>query len=292
MGLPQQAPTRLPDCQPPGQIPAPGTSWAVTWPPASPNGNGKGGISDPVVPPRTLWLRAGKSVVESLLALAILVLAAPLIFLAALLIKLTSRGPVFYIQTRVGKNGRLFTIYKLRTMYRDSEGQTGPVWSRPGDPRVTAVGKVLRATHFDEIPQLVNVLLQQMSLSGPRPERPEIAQALRAHLERYADRLRVRPGITGLAQMWLPPDTDLEAVRKKLVCDLHYVKHFGCWMDVRIFLCTGLFFLGIPLRFSRRLLRVPNPLRGPAQRSDSPPGLNGYKTPPDAPGPVAREVPR
>jgi lipopolysaccharide/colanic/teichoic acid biosynthesis glycosyltransferase len=194
------------------------------------------------------------------LALLGLILTAPMILLAATLIKLTSRGPAFYNQVRVGKNGRRFTIYKLRTMYDQAEATTGPIWAAPGDHRVSAVGKLLRATHLDELPQLVNVLRGDMSLIGPRPERPEIVRQLQARVENYLHRLTVRPGITGLAQVQLPPDVDLEGVRKKLICDLHYIKHFGFWLDFRVLLCTALLFLGVPLRWSRRLLRIPQPL--------------------------------
>jgi lipopolysaccharide/colanic/teichoic acid biosynthesis glycosyltransferase len=194
---------------------------------------------------------------EAVLAALLLVLLAPVMLLAALLVKLTSRGPALYTQIRLGQHGRPYRIYKLRTMYQDAEAATGAVWASDGDPRVTPVGRVLRATHIDELPQLVNVLCSDMSLSGPRPERPEIVRYLEMKLPHYAERLRVRPGITGLAQVQLPPDVDLRGVRKKLVCDLYYIEHFGAALDWRILICTGLYFLGAPLAFSRRLLRIP-----------------------------------
>lgn len=202
-----------------------------------------------------------KPVMDAVLAAVLLFLTAPLILLAALLIKLTSRGPAFYLQKRVGRGGRLFVIYKLRTMYRDCEAATGAVWCRAGDPRITPLGRILRATHIDEFPQLLNVLLGEMSLSGPRPERPEIVENLRARLDGYTRRLAVRPGITGLAQVQLPPDTCLEEVRQKLVCDLYYIEHLGAALDLRILICTGLFLIGIPLNWSRRWLGIPEPLR-------------------------------
>jgi lipopolysaccharide/colanic/teichoic acid biosynthesis glycosyltransferase len=207
------------------------------------------------------WYVAWKPRVEFLLALVGLFLTAPLVLLAAILIKLTSRGPAFYTQVRVGKNGRRFTIYKLRTMHHQAEADTGPIWAAPDDPRVNTIGKLLRATHLDELPQLFNVLTGDMSLIGPRPERPEIVHQLQARLDNYLHRLAVRPGITGLAQVQLPPDVDLDGVRKKLVCDLHYIKHFGFWLDFRLVLCTGLLFVGVPLSWSRQLLRIPQPLR-------------------------------
>src|SRR5205085_8417032 len=120
------------------------------------------------------------------------------------------------------------------------EAGTGAVWAKKGDPRITPLGRLLRATHIDEFPQLLNVLRGDMSLTGPRPERPEIVEYLRSKVPGYSDRLRVRPGITGLAQVQLPPDVNLEGVWKKLVCDMHYIEHFSGWLDWRILLCTGL----------------------------------------------------
>src|SRR5207248_6588040 len=123
---------------------------------------------------------AHKPWVEVVVAALLLVLSAPVVLVAAVLVKLTSRGPAFYTQVRVGRDGRPYTIYKLRTMVEDSEAGTGAVWSQAGDPRVTPIGRFLRATHLDELPQLVNVLMGDMGLSGPRPERPEIVERLKA----------------------------------------------------------------------------------------------------------------
>src|SRR3954471_12705663 len=156
------------------------------------------------LPARRGWLYpACKRAVEFTAALALLALTAPLLLLAALLIKLTSRGPAFYTQTRVGLGGRPFTIYKLRTMIHKAESLTGPRWSLPGDPRVTRFGQFLRLTHLDELPQLWNVLRGDMSLIGPRPERPEFVPELEQALPGYRKRLAVRPGVTGLAQVQL-----------------------------------------------------------------------------------------
>jgi lipopolysaccharide/colanic/teichoic acid biosynthesis glycosyltransferase len=187
----------------------------------------------------------------------LLVLTAAMIACAMALVRLTSRGPAIYSQARLGLNGRLFTIYKIRTMYHDSERLTGPQWSRPGDPRITPIGRILRATHLDELPQLWNVLRGEMSLVGPRPERPEIIASIERMLPAYHERLRVRPGLTGLAQVLLPPDVDLESVRRKLTCDLHYVEQVGPWLDVRIMMATALKILGIPPGLRRRLLGLP-----------------------------------
>jgi lipopolysaccharide/colanic/teichoic acid biosynthesis glycosyltransferase len=198
-----------------------------------------------------------KRVTELVAAAVLLVLTAPLMLLAGLLIKLTSRGPAFYTQTRVGLRGRPFTIYKLRTMIHNCESLTGPRWAMPDDPRITRLGYFLRVSHLDELPQLLNVLRGDMSLVGPRPERPEFVTELERALPAYRGRLEVRPGVTGLAQVQLPADTDLESVRSKLAHDLFYVQTGGLWLDVRIMLCTACRMVGIPFRVSGRLLRIP-----------------------------------
>jgi lipopolysaccharide/colanic/teichoic acid biosynthesis glycosyltransferase len=208
-------------------------------------------------PPRRSWYLPCKAAADWTCALVLLLLTAPLMLLAALAIKLTSSGPAFYMQTRVGKNGRLFTIYKLRTMIHNCESLTGPRWAMPGDPRVTWVGRILRISHFDELPQLLNVLRGDMSLIGPRPERPEFLPKLHQAIREYQARLAVRPGVTGLAQVNLPADTDLDSVRNKLAYDLYYIRRLSFWLDVRILLCTVLYAVGVPFRVSRKLVGVP-----------------------------------
>ena len=175
-----------------------------------------------------------------LAALVLIVPALPLLALLALLVRLTSRGPGIYRQTRVGLGGKTFVMYKLRTMRLDAEVATGPVWTQTRDPRITPIGNLLRRLHLDEFPQLFNVLKGEMALIGPRPERPEFTQMLARSIPGYLDRLAVRPGITGLAQINLPPDTDLESVRRKLVLDLEYVEGGSLNLDVRIFMATFL----------------------------------------------------
>lgn len=171
---------------------------------------------------------------------ALLLPALPLIGLLVVLVRLTSRGPGVFRQTRVGRNGRVFVMYKLRTMSLDAEAGTGPVWAQQVDPRVTRLGRVLRRLHLDEFPQLFNVVKGEMALVGPRPERPEFVARLARELPDYLDRLAVRPGITGLAQINLPPDSTLDDVRRKLVLDLEYVARGSLLFDVRIFLATFL----------------------------------------------------
>jgi lipopolysaccharide/colanic/teichoic acid biosynthesis glycosyltransferase len=195
---------------------------------------------------RGSWYVVGKPLVEFVCALVLFVLLFPVMLLTALLVKLTSRGPVIYSQVRLGRHGRPFSIYKFRTMKHDCEKTSGVCWSTPGDTRVTPLGKILRATHLDELPQLWNILRGDMSLVGPRPERPEFVPALERVIPNYLDRLKVRPGVTGLAQVQLPPDTDIPGVRRKLAYDLYYVRHLSAWLDARILACTVIHLTGIP----------------------------------------------
>jgi lipopolysaccharide/colanic/teichoic acid biosynthesis glycosyltransferase len=216
-------------------------------------------------PPGYLYITQSRSpyllvrtVADRLVALVLLVAAAPVIAVAALLVKLTSRGPAFYSQTRLGLGGRLFTIYKIRTMIHNCESLTGPRWSIPGDPRVTRLGRILRASHLDELPQLVNVVRGDMNLIGPRPERPEFLADLQRELPHYTNRLAIRPGVTGLAQIQLPADTDLDSVRRKLAYDLYYIHEVGPWLDLRILVCTAFYAIGIPYNALRELFRIPD----------------------------------
>jgi lipopolysaccharide/colanic/teichoic acid biosynthesis glycosyltransferase len=142
-------------------------------------------------------------------------------------------------------------------MFYNCESLTGPKWSTPGDSRVTLIGRFLRKTHIDELPQLWNVLRGEMSLVGPRPERPEFAAGLEKALPLYSNRLLVRPGITGLAQIQLPPDIDIKSVRRKLAHDLYYVRTLSPWMDIRILLATALGLLMVPVGLTRFLLALP-----------------------------------
>ena len=161
---------------------------------------------------------------------------AMLIFAAAT--KLTSPGPAFFKQVRVGEGGKLFEIIKLRTMRADAEKATGPVWARKRDSRITRLGNFMRKTHIDEFPQLINVLRGQMSLVGPRPERPFFVNRFRREIPNYELRLAVKPGITGLAQVRYKYDESLADVRNKLTYDLVYVKRMSWLMDARILFWT------------------------------------------------------
>jgi lipopolysaccharide/colanic/teichoic acid biosynthesis glycosyltransferase len=195
-----------------------------------------------LVQPQHAWYVPLKFAMEYIGAVGLFLLAIPVMGIAALIIKLTSRGPVFYRQTRVGRGGRPFRLIKLRTMVHDAEALSGPVWSSGAtDPRVTRFGRILRNTHIDEFPQLANVLLGQMILIGPRPERPEFVQDLEWSIPEYSQRLNVRPGITGFAQIVLPPDTDdagIEGVRRKIQYDLYYIRQMNPWFDFKIAVST------------------------------------------------------
>ena len=192
------------------------------------------------------------------LGLLLLVLALPFICVAALLVKLSSRGPAFYSQVRLGLGGAPYHIWKLRTMYHNCERLSGPCWSTGRDTRITPVGRLLRRTHIDELPQLWNVVRGEMSLVGPRPERPELIPPLEQKIPGYRGRLEVRPGMTGLAQIQLPADTDLESVRRKVVYDLCYVRQFSLRLDLGILLSTACYLVGIRSRWARRILGVPS----------------------------------
>jgi len=204
------------------------------------------------------WYWRCKTALDFALALLLLMVLGPIILLTAILVRLTSRGPAFYTQTRVGRDGRLFTIFKIRTMVHDCESLTGPRWSIPGDPRITPIGQFLRRTHLDELPQLLNVLRGDMSLIGPRPERPEFTGKLERVLPAYPERLRVRPGVTGLAQVHLPGDTNLASVRLKLAHDLFYIQQLSLSLEIRILFCTVLRVLGVSYESIRRLSGIPS----------------------------------
>ena len=225
--------------------------------------------------------------------------ALPVIALLWAVVRLTSAGPGFYSQVRVGLNGRHYRIFKLRTMTHNCELKSGAQWCTKRDSRVTPIGRILRKLHLDELPQLWNVLRGDMSLVGPRPERPEFVGPLSAEVPGYGARLLVRPGVTGLAQIQLPADTDVESVRTKLVLDRCYVETGGFWLDIRIMFGTAVYLAGFSYARVRRLLRLPNPLSdengvpnrpldtSPTPGSTSRPSPTSKKTNAPSRGPVA-----
>jgi lipopolysaccharide/colanic/teichoic acid biosynthesis glycosyltransferase len=171
-------------------------------------------------------------------ATLLMLVLGPVVLAVSALIKLESKGPAFFMQIRVGKDGKLFRIIKLRTMRADAEKATGPVWARKQDTRITKLGAFLRKTHIDEFPQLINVLRGEMSLIGPRPERPFFVNRFRREIPNYEQRLAVKPGITGLAQVRYKYDESLADVRNKLTYDLVYIKRMSPAMDARILMWT------------------------------------------------------
>lgn len=205
--------------------------------------------------PRERWERVSR-VANGVAALLGLLIASPILLLIAVLIRLTSKGPILYAQTRVGIDrrwrsalalydrriedlgGQVFTIYKFRTMHVDAERHIGAVWAQENDPRVTWIGRYLRILRLDELPQLWNVVRGDMNLVGPRPERPSIVARLREDIPEYQFRHRVRPGITGLAQLNQKYDATLEDVRSKVRWDLAYIERQSLLLDVRIVITT------------------------------------------------------
>jgi lipopolysaccharide/colanic/teichoic acid biosynthesis glycosyltransferase len=207
-----------------------------------------------------------KRTLDLLVSVIGLVCLFPIFVIIAVLIKLDSPGPVFYTQIRIGQerrwgrrrkerlrvrtdrrenerrnivsHGRLFRIYKFRTMVRDAEDSTGPTWSTPQDPRITRAGRVLRALRLDELPQLWNVFSGEMSLVGPRPERPHFVYKFADKIPEYTERLRVRPGITGLAQVSTLDAITEEEIDRKLLLDLRYVRELRFISDLKILLKT------------------------------------------------------
>jgi sugar transferase (PEP-CTERM system associated) len=187
---------------------------------------------------RSDFIKGVKHCIDLVLVMLGLCMAWPFMLLIALLIKLDSVGPVFFRQERVGEHGKVFTLVKFRTMVADAEKNTGPVWAQNVDPRVTRLGKVLRRTGMDEIPQLLNVLKGDMSFVGPRPERPAFVAELQQQIPYYMQRLVVKPGITGWAQVRYGYGATLGDAIEKLQYDLYYIKNMSIFLDFLIILST------------------------------------------------------
>jgi lipopolysaccharide/colanic/teichoic acid biosynthesis glycosyltransferase len=184
------------------------------------------------------YFETAKEVADIVLGFLAFVLCLPVLAVCAAIIKLSSSGPVLYQQQRVGKEGRLFKMYKLRTMYANAESASGAVWAARGDPRVLPACRWMRRSHVDELPQIINVIRGNMSLVGPRPERPEILTELEKTYPDVRKRLSVRPGITGLAQVRNGYDTTVEAFRAKLAADLEYIERRNWSTEFRIMAAT------------------------------------------------------
>lgn len=184
------------------------------------------------------WERVVKRLLDIVVSLVVIVLGLPFWLLIAMMIKLSSKGPVFYMQERVGKNGRVFRMVKFRSMAADAEKHSGPRWADKDDPRVTTIGRILRRMHLDEVPQFLNILEGSMSLVGPRPERPFFVEKFIQEIPLYRRRLNVRPGLTGWAQVKHRYDASMEDVRQKLRFDLFYIENMSIRMDIKILIHT------------------------------------------------------
>ena len=210
-----------------------------------------------ILPDEAAWFLPCKATTDVVIASILLFITAPLIVFLVVLIKATSRGPAIFKQIRLGRNGRPYHLYKLRSMAHDCELLTGPQWATAKDPRVTPLGRFLRRSHLDELPQLWNVIRREMSLVGPRPERPEFVVKLEQAIPGYRKRLAVLPGITGLAQIQLPPDENLNDVRRKVACDLCYLRNIGPILDLKILVGTTLKVMGFSFAMTRQILDLP-----------------------------------
>ncbi len=186
------------------------------------------------------WEAQIKRLMDITVSLGVLTLGAPVWLLVAAIIRLTSPGPVVYSQLRVGQNGKNFTMYKFRSMYQDAEKRSGPAWASENDPRITPVGRFIRKTRLDEIPQFFNVLKGEMSLVGPRPERPFFVEQLKLEIPWYVRRIKMKPGITGWAQVKHKYDASIEDVKQKVMYDLYYFENMSIKLDIKIILRTFL----------------------------------------------------
>ena len=184
------------------------------------------------------WEKKLKRLMDILISIILLIVSSPIILLTSIAIKIDSNGPVFYKQERSGMNEKIFKIIKFRSMRIDAEKDSGPVWSTKDDPRITRVGKFIRKVRIDEIPQMVNVLKGEMSLVGPRPERPFFVEQLSKEIPFYKRRLKVRPGVTGWAQVKHKYDENVEDVKEKLRYDLFYIENMSLSNDFKILFRT------------------------------------------------------
>jgi exopolysaccharide biosynthesis polyprenyl glycosylphosphotransferase len=188
--------------------------------------------------PMQAWEQSLKRIFDFTFAVVVLIVGLPLWLLVGLMVRLTSSGPSIYRQTRIGQNGRPFSMLKFRTMLNNAEADTGPVWATAGDPRYTKLGRWLRKMRLDEVPQFWNVLKGEMSLVGPRPERPFFVEKLTKEIPLYSRRHRVKPGITGWAQVKWKYDSDLKDVQQKVKYDLFYIENMSFRKDLQILFRT------------------------------------------------------
>jgi len=186
------------------------------------------------------WEAQVKRIVDIAVSLFVLVIGSPVWLATALAVKATSPGPAIYKQERVGRNGKNYIMYKFRSMYLNAESRTGPQWASENDPRITPAGRFIRKTRLDEIPQFINVLKGEMSLVGPRPERPFFVERLKQEIPWYVRRIKMKPGITGWAQVKQGYDSSIEDVKQKVLYDLYYFENMSLALDIKILLRTVL----------------------------------------------------
>ena len=184
------------------------------------------------------WEKKVKRFMDFFVSLLIILVSSPVIIATAIAIKLESKGPILYKQERSGLNGKPFMVYKFRSMVQDAEKKSGPVWSSKGDSRITKVGNFIRKVRIDEIPQMINIFKGEMSLVGPRPERPFFVEKLSQEIPLYRRRLKVRPGLTGWAQVKHKYDESIDDVKMKLRYDLFYIENMSIRMDINILFRT------------------------------------------------------
>ena len=191
-------------------------------------------LAEPIPP----WEKNVKRIIDVIVGFMVIVLLFPFLLIIAVAIKLNSKGKVFYIQERAGFRGRVFKLYKFRSMVANAEQYSGPVWAGKNDARITNVGRILRKLRLDELPQMYNVLKGDMSMVGPRPERSFFVEQLKKKIPYYPLRLKVKPGVTGWAQIKHNYDSSLDDVRKKLKYDLYYIENMSLNMDFKIIIAT------------------------------------------------------
>ena len=182
-----------------------------------------------------------KEIVERSMALMLIIVSSPILLFIAVAIKLSSPGPMIFRQKRIGAKGEIFEALKFRTMIKDAE-KNGPIWAQENDPRITSIGKLIRRTHLDETPQLLNILKREMNLVGPRPERPEFTKSLEEKIKFFHLRQLIKPGLTGWAQINYPYGASIQDAKNKLEYDLYYLKHRSFFLDLVILIKTIRFF--------------------------------------------------
>lgn len=196
----------------------------------------------PLIEVKTVLLsfpsRIIKRLTDVFISLIVLTILSPFLLITAILIKISSKGPIFYTQKRLGKSGKVFKVIKFRSMVHNAESESGPTWADRDDPRVTAIGRFMRRIRLDEVPQFINVLKNDMSIVGPRPERPFFVEQLKKEIPYYSRRLLVKPGITGWAQVKHTYDSSIEDVKTKLQYDFYYIENLSLSLDFRIMINT------------------------------------------------------